>query len=79
MAAIRANNVIIMGTSGDAITGKLFIQALHATGEVAGITDTAGNAVAAFAAEDTISFPDSLLVDGIIRGTGAGVLYVYLS
>lgn len=48
MAAIRANNVITMGTSGDAITGKLFIQALHATGEVAGITDTAGNAGGSF-------------------------------
>jgi len=79
MAAIRANSVIIMGTTADAVTGKLFIQALHATGAVEGITDTAGNAVAAFAAEDTISFPGSLLVDGIKRGAGAGVLYVYLS
>jgi hypothetical protein len=78
MAVERANRVITMSASADAITGKMYVQALKATGAIAGITDTDGNAIAAFGDEGTIEFPCKLAVDGLIRGAGAGILYVYL-
>lgn len=79
MAVVRANRVITMNADADAITGKMYVQAMKATGAVAGITDTDGNAVAAFGAEGTIDFSCKLAVDGLIRGAGAGTLYVYLA
>lgn len=79
MAVTGTNQrVLALGADGDAVTGKLKIQALAATGAVAAITDTATNPIWAAGAESSISFDKGLLIDGIVRGAGVGVLYVYL-
>ena len=78
MATTKKNQVIQMTADADAQTGNLHVMGLRATGAVAAITDTAGNPVAAFAAEGGQEFPTPLMIDGIIRGAGAGTLYVYI-
>jgi len=79
MAAVEKGQVIIMAADGDAVTGLRRIQAMHATGAVAAIQNTDGDAICAFAGEDSISYPSNLKASGIKRGAGAGVLYVYLA
>jgi hypothetical protein len=79
MAVTYKNQVIKMTADADAKTGKLVVMGLRATGAVAGITDTDGNPVCEFGSEDSQSFSSPLLLDGIIRGAGAGTLYVYLA
>lgn len=78
MAVTRYGQIILMTANADAVTDKLFVQGFHATGAVAGITDTDGNPVAAFSAEAGISFDCPLKLEGLKRGAGAGSLYVYL-
>lgn len=78
MAAVEKGQVIIMATSGDAVTGFRRVQALRATGAIAAIQNTDGDAICAFAAEGGVEFPCGLSVNGIKRGAGAGTLYVYL-
>jgi hypothetical protein len=78
MAATRAARVLVLTADGDELTGKFVIQSMKATGAVAGITDGDGNAIAAFGAEGDITFPTKFFLNGIIRGAGAGTLYVYL-
>jgi hypothetical protein len=78
MAVTRYGQVILMTANADAVTDKLFVQGLHATGAVAGITDTAGNPVGAFTAEAGVSLDCPLKIEGLKRGAGAGHLYVYL-
>lgn len=71
--------VVVLGASADEVTGPLYIQALWASGAVAGITDSANSPIwAATAANQMVQFPCALMAQGIKRGAGAGNLYVYL-
>lgn len=79
MAVSYANQVVVMTAGDDEKTGKLVVIGLRATGAVAGITDSDGNAVCAFGAEGSQDFTRPLMLDGIKRGAGAGTLYVYLA
>lgn len=78
MATSRAVRVLTLSADGDELEGKFIIQAMRATAAVAGITDGNGNAIAAFGSEGGITFPTKFFLNGIIRGAGAGTLYVYL-
>lgn len=78
MATSRAERVLTLSADADELEGKFIIQAMRATGAVAGITDGQGNAIAAFGAEGGITFPTKFFLNGIKRGAGAGTLYVYL-
>lgn len=78
MAVTVGPVVIRMTANGDHAPGKMFVQALHATGNVEDITDSYGNPIASFFAEQNVEFPCKLKVDGVRRGAGAGVLYIYL-
>lgn len=78
MATSREVRVLRLTADEDELEGKFIIQAMRATGAVADITDGAGNAIAAFGAEGGITFPTKFFMNGIIRGAGAGTLYVYL-
>lgn len=78
MAVTRAARVISMTADADSIDGKFIIQAMRADGAVADVQDGSGNPIAAFTAEDTITFPTKFFLDGLQRGAGGGTLYVYL-
>jgi hypothetical protein len=78
MAVSREVRVIQMTANADSIDGKFTIEAIHATGAVADITDGDDNPIAAFSAEGNIVFPTKFHVNGFKRGAGAGVLYIYL-
>lgn len=78
MAAVREERVIVMATDGDAVTGKLTVQAIRADGAVADVQNTAGDDLIAFASEGGMSFPCGLHVNGLKRGAGSGTLFVYL-
>lgn len=78
MATSREVRVLRLTADGDELEGKFIIQAMRATGAVADITDSSDNAIAAFSAEGGITFPTKFFMNGVKRGAGAGVLYVYL-
>lgn len=80
MAVTRGPQTLVLGASADEVTGTLRVQALWASGAVAGVSDSAGNPIwAAGAAGHTVHFAEPITVQGIKRGAGAGSLYVYLT
>ncbi len=79
MAVTREGNVIQMTADADAISGKLVVQGIFASGAVAGVVDGEGNPVVAFASQGSIEFPCKIFVEGLARGAGAGHLYIYLA
>ena len=79
MAVARGPQVITLSASADAVTERLAIQGLYATGEVTVIVNTADEAIWTTAAAGSVQFPCKLYTDGIKRGAGDGTLYVYLA
>lgn len=78
MAVTREGNVIVMTADADEVEGKLVVQGLYASGAVAGVADSDDNGIATFGAAHSLEFPCKIFSNGIKRGAGAGVLYVYI-
>ena len=71
--------ILKLAANADAVTGKLIIKALAASGACAAVVDTGDHPVWEATAEAHISFDPPIILDGIKRGDGAGSLYVYLA